>query len=155
MLTVLKTQVLFSDELVCYINFTVDLVCQIHLCGMACVNNGIHCPMDIGMDSLMCWLTDLYISCLVPSPLTDCSDSAGGGRGLLLFLATPSCGLLVGGVWEFSTQPGVVRVPGDRPLPSIQQLIGQSHHLRIPVGKLPQGVQTGVQVQAHQRLSPQ
>lgn len=65
--------------------------------------------------------------------IPDCSDSAGGGGGLLSLLAAPSCGSPVGGVWELPTQPGVVCVTGGRSLPGVQQLLRQPSYLRLPV----------------------
>lgn len=70
---------------------------------------------------------------LSPHFLTDSADGVGGGGGVLSLLASPPCGSPLGGVWVFPPESGLLHFPGGGPLPGLQQLLRQPHHLRLPL----------------------
>ena len=119
---------------------------------------------DPSLSSCSCSSTDFFIwsrDVIWPvfissvSCCTDGSDGPGGGGGLLSVLAAPPHRAHVGGVRLLPPEPGVLRVPDGGPLPGLQQLLRQPHHLRLPVGELQELLQAGVPVPGPRRVSPE
>ena len=82
----------------------------------------------------------LWPAPLLSSLLLDRADGAGGGGGLWSLLAAPPRHPSLGWVWGVPADSRLLLLQDHCPLPGLQQLLREPHHLRLSLWKLQEGL---------------